>query len=85
MVIYGGTSGGIIAAIQAKKSGRSVALVSPTIYLGGLTTSGLGWTDLGRGKILAGLSRDFCIKGLHKGTDLLHKGTDLLHKGTDLL
>jgi len=65
IVIYGGTSGGIIAAIQAKKSGRSVALVSPTIYLGGLTTSGLGWTDLGRGKILGGLSRDFYTRIYH--------------------
>lgn len=59
IVIYGGTSGGIIAAVQAKKSGRSVVLVSPTTYLGGLTTSGLGWTDLGRDRILGGLSRDF--------------------------
>jgi hypothetical protein len=59
IVIYGGTSGGIIAAIQAKQSGRSVILVSPTSDLGGLTTSGLGWTDIGRDSILGGLSRDF--------------------------
>ncbi len=59
IVVYGGTSGGIVAAIQASKSGRSVVLVSPTAYLGGLTTSGLGWTDLGRQAILGGLSRDF--------------------------
>lgn len=59
VVVYGGTSGGIIAAIQAKKSGHDVLLVSPTGYLGGLTTSGLGWTDLGRDSILGGLSREF--------------------------
>lgn len=59
IVVYGGTSGGIIAAIQAVKSERSVVLVSPTPYLGGLTTSGLGWTDLGSDSILGGLSRDF--------------------------
>ncbi len=59
IVVYGGTSGGIIAAIQAAKSGRSVVLVSPTEYLGGLTTSGLGFTDLGRDSILGGLSREF--------------------------
>jgi hypothetical protein len=59
IVVYGGTSGGIIAAIQAAKSERSVVLVSPTPYLGGLTTSGLGWTDLGSDSILGGLSRDF--------------------------
>ena len=65
IVIYGGTSGGIIAAVQAKKSGRSVVLVSPTTYLGGLTTSGLGWTDLGRDTILGGLSRDFYTSIYH--------------------
>lgn len=65
IVVYGGTSGGIIAAVQAKKSGRSVVLVSPTSYLGGLTTSGLGWTDLGRDSILGGLSRDFYTRLYH--------------------
>lgn len=59
IVVYGGTSGGVIAAVQAAKSGRSVILVSPTKHLGGLTTSGLGWTDLGRDSILGGLSREF--------------------------
>ncbi|MGL4401875.1 MAG: FAD-dependent oxidoreductase [Luteolibacter sp.] len=59
IVVYGGTSGGIIAAIQAAKSERSVVRVSPTAYLGGLTTSALGWTDLGSDAILGGLSREF--------------------------
>lgn len=65
IVVYGGTSGGIIAAIQAAKSERSVVLVSPTPYLGGLTTSGLGWTDLGSDAILGGLSRDFYTRVYH--------------------
>jgi len=59
IVVYGGTSGGVIAAVQAAKSGRSVVLISPTPHLGGLTTSGLGWTDLGESSILGGLSREF--------------------------
>lgn len=65
IVIYGGTSGGIIAAVQAAKSDRSVVLISPTTYLGGLTTSGLGWTDLGRDSILGGLSREFYTRLYH--------------------
>ena len=65
IVVYGGTSGGIIAAIQAAKSERSVVLVSPTPYLGGLTTSALGWTDLGSDAILGGLSRDFYTRVYH--------------------
>ncbi len=59
IVVYGGTSGGVVAAVQAVKSGRSVVLISPTPHLGGLTTSGLGWTDLGESSILGGLSREF--------------------------
>lgn len=59
IVVYGGTSGGVVAAVQAAKSGRSVVLISPTSHLGGLTTSGLGWTDLGESSILGGLSREF--------------------------
>ncbi|RYD23343.1 MAG: FAD-dependent oxidoreductase [Verrucomicrobiaceae bacterium] len=59
IVVYGGTSGGVVAAVQAAKSGRSVVLISSTAHLGGLTTSGLGWTDLGESSILGGLSRDF--------------------------
>jgi len=62
LVVYGGTSGGITAAVAGAKMGKKVALVSPTTYLGGLTTSGLGWTDLGRNggtKIVGGLSKEF--------------------------
>ena len=59
MVVYGGTSGGVVAAVQASRSGKSVVLVSPTAHLGGLTTSGLGWTDLGNTAILGGISREF--------------------------
>jgi flavin-dependent dehydrogenase len=47
VVVYGGTSAGVIAAVQAVKMGKSVVLVSPDKQLGGLNTSGLGWTDTG--------------------------------------
>ena len=46
LVIYGGTSSGIVAAIAASKLGHSVALIEPTEHLGGLTTGGLGATDI---------------------------------------
>ena len=42
IVVYGGTSAGISAAIQASRMGKSVALIEPTDCLGGLTTGGLG-------------------------------------------
>ncbi|MEY3608685.1 MAG: hypothetical protein RLZZ447_1473, partial [Verrucomicrobiota bacterium] len=47
LVIYGGTSGGITAAIQAAREGRTAILIEPTKFLGGLTTGGLGATDIG--------------------------------------
>ena len=39
--------------------GQFVILVAPTGHLGGMTSSGLGWTDIGNDKILGGLSREF--------------------------
>src|ERR1043165_4864601 len=57
--IYGGTSGGVIAAVQAKKMGKSVVIVSPDKHLGGLSSGGLGWTDTGNKAVIGGLSREF--------------------------
>ncbi|MEA3213623.1 MAG: hypothetical protein QOE70_6680 [Chthoniobacter sp.] len=59
LVIYGGTSAGVIAAVQAKKMGKSVVIVSPDKYLGGLSSGGLGFTDTGRKEVIGGLSREF--------------------------
>ncbi|MBB6327800.1 hypothetical protein FHS59_003443 [Algoriphagus iocasae] len=59
LIVYGGTSGAVIAAIQAKKMGKSVVLVSPDTHLGGLTSGGLGWTDTGKKEVIGGLSREF--------------------------
>ena len=59
IVVYGGTSGGVIAAVQASRMGKSVVLIEPTKFLGGLTTGGLGATDIGNKKAIGGLSREF--------------------------
>lgn len=59
VVIYGCTSGAITAAIQTKKSGKSVMMVCPEKHLGGLTAGGLGWTDSGNKAVIGGLSREF--------------------------
>ena len=45
--VYGGTASGVIAANAAAKMGKSVLLVEPGKYLGGMTTGGLGFTDIG--------------------------------------
>ena len=59
VVVYSGTSAGVIAAVQAKRMGKSVVLVSPDVHLGGLSSSGLGWTDAGNKSVIGGLAREF--------------------------
>ena len=59
LVVYGGTSGGITAAIQAARMGRTAVLIEPTQFLGGLTTGGLGATDIGNKRAIGGISREF--------------------------
>ena len=59
VVIYGSTSGGITAAVQASRMGKSVALLAPTKHLGGLTSGGLGWTDVGNPAVVGGVAREF--------------------------
>ena len=59
IVVYGGTSAGVIAAVQAVKMGRSVIVVAPEKHLGGLSSGGLGYTDIGNKVAIGGLSRDF--------------------------
>ncbi len=59
LVIYGGTSAAITAAVQAKQDGLSVVIVCPEKHLGGLSASGLGFTDTGDKSVIGGLSLDF--------------------------
>ena len=57
--VYGGTSAGVTAAVQAAKMGKSVILIEPSSHLGGLSAGGLGATDIGNKAAIGGLSRDF--------------------------
>lgn len=59
VIVYGGTSGAVTTAVQVAKMGRSVMIVCPDKHLGGLTSSGLGFTDTGNKSVIGGLSREF--------------------------
>lgn len=59
IIIYGGTSAAITAAVQAKLLGKSVIIVSPDKHLGGLSAGGLGFTDTGNKEVIGGLAREF--------------------------
>ncbi|MGI9430468.1 MAG: FAD-dependent oxidoreductase [Bythopirellula sp.] len=70
VVVYGPTSAGVVAAVQAKRMGKSVVLVGPDKHLGGLSSGGLGKTDIGNKQAIGGLSREFYRRiGKHYGKD----------------
>lgn len=66
--IYGGTSAGVISAYTAQKLGKKAILIEPGRHLGGMSSGGLGYTDIGNKYAITGLARDFyrCI-GRHYG------------------
>jgi hypothetical protein len=57
--VYGGTSAGVIAAYTAKRMGKKVILIEPGKHLGGMSSGGLGYTDIGNKYVVTGLARDF--------------------------
>lgn len=59
VIIYGGTSAAVTAAVEVARSGKSVIIVSPDTHLGGLSSSGLGFTDTGDKEAIGGLAREF--------------------------
>ncbi|MDR1810347.1 MAG: FAD-dependent oxidoreductase [Prevotella sp.] len=58
-VVYGGTSAAVTAAVQLARMNKSVAIVMPEIHLGGMTSSGLGFTDTGNKAVIGGIAREF--------------------------
>jgi hypothetical protein len=59
LVIYGATSAGIAAAVQATRMNVSVIVVGPDKHLGGLSAGGLGWTDSGNKAVIGGVALEF--------------------------
>jgi len=71
--VYGGSSGGVVAAVQAARLGKRVVLVEPGRHLGGMMAGGLSWSDVGsaeRAKLFGGLAREVFERiGKHYGQD----------------
>ncbi|GAB5405538.1 MAG: hypothetical protein Aurels2KO_37690 [Aureliella sp.] len=59
IAIYGGTSAGVAAAVQAARMGKKVLVIEPSSHIGGLTSGGLGATDIGNKQAIGGISREF--------------------------
>src|SRR5690606_31630798 len=59
---------GIIAAYTAAKQGKSIIIVEPSQHIGGMSSGGLGYTDIGNKYVVKGLALDFYRKlGQHYG------------------
>ena len=68
--IYGGTSAAVTAARAAAGEGRRVVVICPDVVLGGMTTGGLGATDIGNKQAIIGMARGFYRDlGKHYGVD----------------
>jgi hypothetical protein len=66
--IYGGTSAGVVAAYTAANAGKKVLIIESGNRLGGLSSGGLGQTDIGNKYVVTGLALDFYRKlGQHYG------------------
>lgn len=66
--IYGGTSSGVIAAYTSARLGKTVLLIEPGTHLGGMSSGGLGLTDIGNKYAISGLALDFYRRiGRHYG------------------
>ncbi len=57
--VYGGTSGGVVAAVQVARMGKRVVLVEPGRHLGGLTSGGLSAVDIGDPRSVGGIAREY--------------------------
>jgi hypothetical protein len=65
LVVYGGTSAGVTAAVQMAREGKTAIIIEPSQHVGGLTSGGLGATDSGNKTVIGGISREF-YQRLHK-------------------
>ena len=59
LVIVGGTPGGIMAAIEAARMGKTSVVLERTAYIGGLPANGLGATDIATRGATTGLFSEF--------------------------
>jgi flavin-dependent dehydrogenase len=57
--VYGGTSGGVVAAVKAARLGKQAILIEPGQHLGGMSSGGLSYSDMGKAATIAGMSREF--------------------------
>jgi hypothetical protein len=76
IAVVGGTPAGIMAAIAAARMGSKVILTEYHSHLGGMTTSGLGKSDIENKEAIAGLFKEFTEKVLQYYTEKYGENSD---------
>ncbi|MEV4468509.1 FAD-dependent oxidoreductase [Nonomuraea sp. NPDC049504] len=59
VVVHGATSAGVCAAVAAARRGLDTVLLEPGRHVGGMTSGGLGYTDIGDARVLGGMAAEF--------------------------
>ncbi len=59
VVVYAATAAGVCAAVAAAEAGVRVVVVEPGAHVGGMTSGGLGYTDVGDARVLGGMAARF--------------------------
>ncbi len=68
LCVYGGTAGGVAAAVEASRLGHSAVIAEFGNHLGGMTSGGLSQTDIGNKAAIGGIAREFYARmGKHYG------------------
>ena len=70
--VYGATSAGVAAAVAAARAGKSVVIIEPTEFVGGMSASGISLIDRGDVTTIGGIAREFYERaGRHYGEEIV--------------
>src|SRR5260370_32034738 len=81
VVVYGGTAGGVVAAVSAAREGLKPALLEATKHLGGMVSGGSGYTDYGKKEVIGGYALEFYYRiGKHYEMNRYSNEVSWLHE-----
>lgn len=83
VLVYGGTPGGIAAAVVAARQGQRAVLIEPHSFVGGMMSGGLVATDLGAEDAVGGFTKTFFdrVKSYYGGTEYAARTVGPLPEG----
>ncbi|MFO1437663.1 MAG: FAD-dependent oxidoreductase [Verrucomicrobiaceae bacterium] len=79
--VFGGTSGGVAAAVQVARMGKTAVLAEPGRHLGGMTSGGLSAVDIGDPRSVGGIAREYFTRLVGKYGKKLEWDQPFKHTG----